>query len=159
MKMIQTAILLAGILTMGPGRYGLRLGVLIEDPGLAREVGLSPSQLDSLRDLFYSTEEEIVALRGQLELQRLKLRRIMESKDPDEKEALRIADKIEKIKGEIRKKGLERTLMARRVMTEEQWMKWQEIARYRKTARRHRRMMRENPPPPAGPDGRTFRRF
>ncbi|RKY95507.1 MAG: hypothetical protein DRQ06_03545, partial [Candidatus Hydrothermota bacterium] len=74
--MIQTAILLAGILTMGPGRYGLRLGVLIEDPGLAREVGLSPSQLDSLRDLFYSTEEEIVALRGQLELQRLKLRRI-----------------------------------------------------------------------------------
>ncbi|RKY93813.1 MAG: hypothetical protein DRQ06_06155, partial [Candidatus Hydrothermota bacterium] len=111
-----------------------------------------------LRDLFYSTEEEIVALRGQLELQRLKLRRIMGNKDPDEKEALRIADKIEEIRGEIRKKELERTLRARKVMTEEQWMKWREIARYRKASIRQRRM-REHPLLPHGPGGRKFRRF
>ncbi len=156
--MIRTAILLAGILTMGPGRYGPHLGRLIEDPGLARELGLSSSQLDSLRNMFFSTEEDIVSLRGQLELQRLKLRRILESKDPDEKEALRIADRIGKIRGEIRKKVLERSLMARKVMTEEQWLKWREIERYRRHSRPHRRA-REDLPPPHGRGDRKFRSF
>ncbi len=137
------AIMTALLIWTHPDVGHARLKALVNNPEIAEKIGLTDVQRDTLAEIFYSTEEDMISLKSELERQKLKLRRLLSQENPDEKEILKVAERIGEIRKDMKKRELREVLAVRKVLTKEQWNKLRKI---RKTPPPLRRLRKHRPP-------------
>jgi Spy/CpxP family protein refolding chaperone len=118
------------------------------DPGrMAEKLGLTDQQVEQMRALQVKHQTDMIMRRAELKIARLELREIMMNAKLNENSALSKQDQISKMKSDIARVNLQHKIAMRKILTDEQQKKWQEM----------RHEMRPGPGRHHGRGGRGFR--
>lgn len=95
----------------------------LRDPQVAKDLGLTPEQIQKLEDLRYRHQAEMIDQRGDLQKKMLDLRREMEKDTPDLAVVNRLIDETAMLRAAMGKARASHRLELRKVFTPEQWDK------------------------------------
>ena len=160
MKVGWKAALAVAVLSAG---LALCAQVPCKNPKVAKELGLTPDQIQKLEDLKYQHEKQVIDVKRDLALKRLDLRRELQKDSPDRAVLDRLTDETSALRGRMQKLRLNHMLDAKKILTPEQaqmikdrFMERRQHMRERRGDRFQRRDFRGGPEG-AGP-GAGFRR-
>lgn len=107
----------------GPG-----LERLLQNPRIAKEAGISDAQIESLKAAEYEQRKTIIKLRGDADLARLEVRKLMQAEKVDKAAVLNAVDKAGRAMTELRKAQIEHHLAVREILGPETCAKLREMA-------------------------------
>lgn len=96
-----------------------------KNPMIVQKLGLTDAQVQKLTQIAYDNRLKMIDLRAALEREEVKLEPLMEAASPDENQVLAQIDKINAQRGQVEKAHVQMMLATRRVLTPEQWKKFQ----------------------------------
>jgi Spy/CpxP family protein refolding chaperone len=110
---------------------------LVENPRVAEELALSEDQVKEMEDILYETSEKLLNIRSEREIKELKLRRTLKEDSPDPETVERLVKEIGELKTKERLSILRENLRIRKILSKEQWKKFQKMRKkFRKPRRR-----------------------
>lgn len=95
----------------------------------ADKLELTDQQIDKLEDLRYKHQKEMIGKQAAVKEAKLELRELMRKADVSEKAAMARQERVLQAKAETARAKLKHKLAARKVLTEEQFEKWQKMKR------------------------------
>ncbi len=109
----------------GPGMmagYGLHMGIysFVNDPGFAKEVGLTSTQVDKLKKIQTTSQKSLAKTGSELQVLRVELNDLLGQTSPDIKAVDSKLDEIGKKENAVRKQLVHQQIEARAILTEEQ---------------------------------------
>jgi periplasmic protein CpxP/Spy len=96
-----------------------------KNPELAQKIGLSDAQVQKLNQIDFDSRMKMIDLNAALQREELKMQPLMEASTPDENQILAQVDKIASQRAQVEKARIQKMLAIRRVLTPEQWKKFQ----------------------------------
>ena len=132
----------AGTMGEGPGFHafaGHRMGPpqFWKNPEVAQKLGISDAQVQKLDQIAFDHRMKMIDMRAALEREELKLQPLMQASTPDENQILAQIDKVATQRAQIEKANIQSMLAERRVLTPEQWKKFQDAVHSRMMHARH----------------------
>jgi Spy/CpxP family protein refolding chaperone len=119
---------------------------LVNNPRVAKDLGLSDEQVDTLRNAMFDLREERVRLEAAMELAAIQQARILTGEEIDEAALMAAVEKTGEIRTEIAKHKMRTLLFVQETLTKEQRAKVQQHVRRRMAdARNERNTARQNP--------------
>jgi Spy/CpxP family protein refolding chaperone len=122
----------------GPGHppgHGRGLEALVRNPELATKLGIKPEQIAALQAAQYENEKTMIKLRGDFELARLEVRKLVDADSVDKAAVMAAIDNAGKIGTEIRKAEMSQMLKAREILGKDTIAKIREEMRDRRQQR------------------------
>ncbi len=120
-----------------------------KNPEVAQKLGITDAQVQKLDQIAFDHRMKMIDLRAALEREEVRLQPLMQASTPDENQILTQIDKVATQRAQIEKAHVQMMLATRRVLTPEQWKKFQDTV--------HFRMMREHHGDDRGPgENRMF---
>lgn len=125
MKALLGMVLLAGPM-LGPGQDGPQQGGRWwKDQHLVEDLGLQQAQLDQVERLFLDHRKATIDLRADIEKKELDLEELMASDSLEEGRISAQVDQVDAARSRLHKSEVMFTLNIRRILTAEQWKKFQ----------------------------------
>ena len=116
-----------------------------KNPRVARELALTPAQVDRIEAVFLRARPELIDLRAELEKKRVMQESTMENSDVDPGEAARRIDDVEQARAKLAKARMAMLLEIRRILTPEQRDRARELFEQRRERRLRPRGPRARP--------------
>lgn len=140
------------------GQGPRRLLRALRSQKLQKELSLTEEQRTKLEDFGFNAAKTMIEQRAAIQVQRLKLHRLMASENPDRGAIDQTLNKIAETRGSLSRSLVNFFLDARNVLTEEQRDKLRQLMRKKVRQRFHQRERRKHfrgryPTPPPEPPG------
>jgi Spy/CpxP family protein refolding chaperone len=101
----------------GPQAMGARmLQRVMENPEVAKKLGITEEQAAALQTSFYEQEKKMVALQSEAELAQIEVRRLMDQDDPSAETLMAAIDKAGAARTAIQKASVEQRLAVRKIV-------------------------------------------
>jgi len=101
----------------GGGRHGgFNVMMLVRNPEVAEEVGITDDELEQIKDMAYESRKEQIALKSKLELARLEERYLVEQDNPDLEAVLEAVEKKGQVETSIAKSRITHELEIRALL-------------------------------------------
>jgi Spy/CpxP family protein refolding chaperone len=140
----------------------MRFDRLLENPEIAKKIGLTDEQIETLKEEQYKLQTQKIDLRAKMEKAALEQARLLTKEDSSDEEILEAVEETGKIRTELAVVGMQQLLVIRRVLTKEQREKIQKMmrrhshGRFRDFGRPHGGAQGGRKCPGGGPEGRSF---
>jgi len=144
----------AGMMMRSPGPTPMArpdLGAWWKDSEIARELGLSETQITQIEQTFFDQRLKLIDLNADVQRNEMRLQPLMEADQLDEAKISAQMDQMLAARSRLEKANMMMMISIRKVLTIDQWKKLEGIR-----AERERRFMRT--PRPDGPEGGWMRR-
>ncbi len=141
---LSLAMLAAGFAGKGPGGQHREYDPLKLIEMAGPEIGLTAQQQQTLKNRFFASEKDEIALEAKIKTARLELKQLMDADSPDESAVYRKVDEMGKLRTEMQKLHTGNRLAVKAMLTTEQEQKLKELRReHRQDLREHDRDDRE----------------
>ena len=104
----------------GAGRAEMLLGMLMRNPELAEEAGVTEEQIQELEEGMHELQKEMIELRAAIEIAEMEQRRELQKDEIDEKAALQAVEELGELKTQLAKLRIRQLLLVKRTFTREQ---------------------------------------
>ncbi len=121
-----------------------------KNPEIVQEIGISDTQVQKLDQLALDQRLKMIDLRAAAEREEVRLRSLMEAANPDENQIMGQIDKVSTQRTQVEKAEVQYRLATRRVLTPEQWKKFQSMKPARMEMRHSFVERHEGKPGPRG---------
>ena len=102
------------------------------------KLGLTDQQIEQMRSLRVKHQSDMIMRRAELKVAQLELREMMMSSKLNESAALSKQEQISKMKSDIAKLKLQNRIAMRKILTDEQLKKWQDMRKDMRPGPGHR---------------------
>lgn len=121
LRLATIPLFLGTVFAMPHGQAAGRIPFgMLRNPEAAQELGLSEDQQQKLEDLFYSHQEQALALRQKMEKLELELQKLMNADDPNENQIKAKIREIGALRTDLELERVEFFFKMRGVLTAEQ---------------------------------------
>ena len=120
-------------------------------PEVAQRAGITPEQQKKIEQMKHDAEQQLIALRAEVQSQRLELKRLMQQTNPDERAVMAQLDKVTHAQGELKKNRVGLMLHVRALVGPDAWQKLKTEMRAQFKWRHHRGMRHRFGGPGQGP--------
>jgi len=142
---VKRWLAVAAILAAGAASGAPLDGKWWKNPRIARELALTPGQVDRIEEVFVRARPALIDLRADLEKKRVLQESAMDKPDVDPREAERRIDEVEQARSKLAKARMAMLLDIRRILTPEQRERARSLFEERRERRLRPRGAREGP--------------
>ncbi len=96
-----------------------RLEMILHNPDIAKQLGVTPEQIDALRQMTYENRQKTIKIRADLELAQVELQYLMEQEKPDQEKIEKSIDEAGKVRTQLEKTRVLGALKAKEILGEE----------------------------------------